>query len=121
MHDGGQLHKVPDTMLHPAAPPLQAAIPNGGATDGPEPAASGDDLLGEFIPLGEAAAAVAKPAAATDAGQRPELLKRVPWLKALKGIRSPLLRLHQGGAGRSGARRSARMRAAAKPRGQPGM
>ncbi|KAI3436347.1 hypothetical protein D9Q98_002400 [Chlorella vulgaris] len=38
------------------------------------------------------AAAAAKAAARSS---RPELLKRVPWLASLNGIRSPLLRLHQ--------------------------
>lgn len=58
-------------------------------------------LLDDYVSLGiladPAAAAGKKAAAATARSQRPELLQRVPWMPALKGIRSPLLRLHQGG------------------------
>lgn len=46
--------------------------------------------------LDDPAAAASKKAAAAARSQRSELLQRVPWMAALKGIRSPLLRLHQG-------------------------
>lgn len=58
-------------------------------------------LLDDYVSLGildnpaaagAAAAGAPKPAGST----RPQPLKRVPWMAALKGIRSPLLRLHQG-------------------------
>lgn len=64
-----------------------------------------DALLSDYVSLGiiedaaavaPASAAAAKPA--SSGGKRPEPLKRVPWLASLKGIRSPLLRLHEGEA-----------------------
>lgn len=65
-----------------------------------------DALLSDYVSLGllgePAAAAAAAPAPekpARGGSSRPEPLERVPWLASLKGIRSPLLRLHQGGAG----------------------
>lgn len=59
-------------------------------------------MLDDYVSLGileDPVAAASKKAAAASRSQRPELLERVPWMAALKGIRSPLLRLHQGARG----------------------
>lgn len=84
----------------PAAGTAAAA----GAAGTAEAAAGGcvGNLLDDYVSLGileDPAAAASKKAAAVARSQRPELLQRVPWMAALKGIRSPLLRLHQGGCG----------------------
>ena len=73
-----------------AAGEVQAAAAGGGV----------GNLLDDYVSLGileDPAAAASKKAAAAARSQRPELLERVPWMAAFKGIRSPLLRLHQGG------------------------
>ncbi len=82
---------------------LQDAVPNGGARSAPvdeeeEEEEVGDAVqpLEEFIPLGSGPTTAAKPTSGAGASGRPEPLAKVPWLRALKGIHSPLLRLHQG-------------------------
>ncbi|PRW59743.1 non-canonical poly(A) RNA polymerase PAPD5 [Chlorella sorokiniana] len=82
--------------LEEAAPVAQA----GTAARGADAAAGGGvgNLLDDYVLLGileDPAAAATKKAAAAARSQRPELLQRVPWMAALKGIRSPLLRVHQ--------------------------
>lgn len=76
-------------------PPAAAAAAGGGGSGG-----VADALLGDYVALGilddPAAAAAEKAAATVRQSARPELLPSVPWMAALKGIRSPLLRLHQG-------------------------
>jgi hypothetical protein len=64
-----------------------------------------DDYVALRILEDPAAAAAKKVAAAAAAASssRPEELKVVPWLGSLKGIRSPLMRLHQGASGSAGA------------------
>ncbi len=65
--------------------------------DNEEDAGLAVNYLEDFIDLGTTQEVV--PTATTSAaGPDPSTapLKRVPWLSALKGIRSPLLRLHQG-------------------------
>jgi hypothetical protein len=80
----------------------QRPEPNGGMAG---------SLLDDYVALGileDPAAAAAKKvaaaaaAAAASSSSRPEELKVVPWLGALKGIRSPLMRLHQGAPGSAG-------------------
>lgn len=72
-------------------PPAAAAAGGGGVTDA---------LLGDYVSLGiledPAAAAAKAEATAARRSARPELLTAVPWAGVLKGVRSPLLRLHQG-------------------------
>ncbi|GAB4823273.1 hypothetical protein N2152v2_010319 [Parachlorella kessleri] len=84
----------------PAAP-VEDAIPASGVS-GPATTQPAAEPLEEFIPLGPPAgqqpsgtAAAAGASASAAAVQGTELLSRVPWLRSLKGIRSPLLRLHQ--------------------------
>lgn len=98
-------------VQQPAAAPADAQAAAAAAAGAGAAAAGGvaGALLSDYISLGiledpsAAAAAAAAKAAAARAGShggggssRPDVLERVPWLGALKGIRSPLLRLHQG-------------------------
>jgi non-canonical poly(A) RNA polymerase PAPD5/7 len=87
---------APDFLsLDGDAAPGEAAGPPSGA----EPSAAAG-LLADYVSLGllaapRGAAADAAAAAAAAARARPPPLARVPWLPALRGISSPLLRLHQ--------------------------
>lgn len=82
------------------APPAAAAAAVAAVQQRPSSAGAVGSLLDDYVSLGildnpaaagAAAAGAPKPAGST----RPQPLKRVPWMAALKGIRSPLLRLHQ--------------------------
>ena len=100
----------------PTPPRLpQAAVPNG---DAAAAAHAPDHLLDDFIPVGPAAGAAAAAAAAPEQG-RPPLLTGVPWLRSLKGIRSPLMRLHQGGREWLAGGQRGRAAAAARPVARP--
>ncbi|KAI7844721.1 hypothetical protein COHA_001808 [Chlorella ohadii] len=88
--------------LEDAAPAAQAGAAEPAAAAGEVQAAAAGggvgNLLDDYVSLGileDPAAAASKKAAAAARSQRPELLERVPWMAAFKGIRSPLLRLHQ--------------------------
>ena len=85
---------------------LQAILPQdavpASAANGPATTQPAAEALEEFIPLGPppgqrpGGAPAGASALAAPAVEGTELLRRVPWLRSLKGIRSPLLRLHQG-------------------------
>ncbi len=88
----------------PARPPAPCTPCLQQAEQPPAAAAAGaasiaDALLGDYVSLGileDPSAAAKKEAVTARQSVRPELLTAVPWAASLKGIRSPLLRLHQG-------------------------
>lgn len=88
-----------DAPIEEAAP-MEQQPPAAAAAAVAAASRMGSALLDDYVALGliadPAAAAAADAKAATPcASSRPEQLKAVPWVGSLKGIRSPLLRLHQ--------------------------